>query len=95
VRAEREVGKPALGESGGRNMNKMQPEYLSYLLRLWRENDGEGANGVETALWRASVERPQAGERQGFASLEELFAFLRKETSSGSPQSERPEEEGR
>jgi hypothetical protein len=95
VRAKRKAAKAAHGELSGRNMNKMQPEYLSYLLRLWRENDSVGAHGVETALWRASLERPQAGERQGFASLEELFAFLRKETRSSSSRSEHPEEEGR
>jgi hypothetical protein len=76
-------------------MNKRGPEYLSYLLRLWRENDSEGAHGVETSVWRASLERPQAGERQGFASLEDLFAFLKKETESCSPSSDRPGEEGR
>ena len=64
-------------------------------MRLWWENDNEGANGVETAVWRASLERPQVGERQGFASLEGLFAFLENETKSCSRGSERPEEEGR
>jgi hypothetical protein len=95
VRVKRKAGKAAHGESDGRNMSKIHPEYLCYLLRLWRENDSVGAHGVETALWRASLERPQVGDRQGFASLEELFAFLRNETGSSSPQSERPEEEGR
>ena len=74
---------------------KRRPEYLSYLLRLWRENDYEGAHGVETAVWRASLERPQAGERQGFANLADLFAFLENETKSCSPGPERPEEERR
>jgi hypothetical protein len=95
VHAKRKAGKATHGESSGRNMSNMQPEYLSYLLRLWRENDSVGAHGVDRAVWRASLERPQAAERQGFASLEELFVFLREETRSSSPQSERPEEEGR
>jgi hypothetical protein len=68
-------------------MNKRRPEYLAYLLRLWRENDNEGAYDVETAAWRASLERPQTGERQGFASLADLLAFLEKETKSCSPDS--------
>jgi hypothetical protein len=69
-------------------MNKIQPEYLSYLLRLWRENDSEGAHGVEAAVWRASLERPQVGERQGFANLADLFAFLENETKVSLPGSE-------
>ncbi len=43
--------------------------YHSYLLRLWR------ADTVDR-LWRASLEDPHTGERIGFASLEQLFAFL-------------------
>ena len=47
------------------------PRYLSYLLRLWQTQD-QGQN-----LWRASLEKPGTGERQGFADLEELVQFLR------------------
>jgi len=47
-----------------------QPDYLAYPLRLWRMDGNTGA-------WRASVESPQTGERLGFGSLDELFAFLR------------------
>jgi hypothetical protein len=42
-------------------------------LRLWREKD-KGKTG-----WRASLENAHTGERRGFASLGELFAFLEKE----------------
>jgi hypothetical protein len=83
-----------MGELGGKAMNKAQPEYLSYLLRLWRENDGRRVHGVETAVWRASLERPQEGERHGFATLEDLFAYLRKETGSGSSSAECLEKKG-
>lgn len=76
-------------------MNKRQPEYLSFLLRLWRESGSEIANGVEGSVWRASLERPQAGERLGFASLVDLFVFLENETKPSSPGSQHPEEEGR
>ena len=69
-------------------MNEKRTDYLSYLLRLWRENDSEGAHGIETVVWRASLERPQAGERQGFANLADLFAFLESETMSNSLGSE-------
>jgi hypothetical protein len=55
-------------------MDKEQPEYLSYLLRLWRVN-GEGRT-----VWRASLENPHTGERRGFAHLADLFTYLEKET---------------
>jgi hypothetical protein len=49
--------------------------YISYLLRLWQtEDDG-------TLAWRASLESAHTGERQGFASLAELCAFLEQETA--------------
>jgi hypothetical protein len=47
-------------------------DYRSYLLRLWRV-------GTEEAAWRASLESPHTGELTGFASLEDLFAFLERE----------------
>lgn len=47
-------------------------DYRSYLLRLWRV-------GPEEAAWRASLESPHTGELTGFASLEDLFAFLETE----------------
>jgi hypothetical protein len=66
-----------------------QTDYQSYLLRLWRESGaGEAGRGPaespasQEGVWRASLESPQAGERQGFASLEDLFAFLRQQTST-------------
>jgi hypothetical protein len=49
-----------------------EPTYFSYLLRIWRVADGE------QPVWRASLENPVSGERRGFATLEELFAFLRR-----------------
>ncbi|HSB66190.1 MAG TPA: hypothetical protein VLD65_06400 [Anaerolineales bacterium] len=42
----------------------------SFILRLWRVNQSD------TPDWRASVEIPETGKRIGFASLEQLFAFL-------------------
>lgn len=55
-------------------MAKGQSDYLSYLLRLWR------VNGEEKAVWRASLESPHTGERNGFASLDALVDFLRGQT---------------
>jgi hypothetical protein len=53
-------------------MTKEQPEYLSYLLRLWR-TEGVG----QAAIWHASLEDPLSGESYHFASLEEAVNFLR------------------
>lgn len=51
-------------------MMKQPSGYLSYLLRLWQ------SGRKSKAVWRASLESPMTGERLGFASLKELFAFL-------------------
>ncbi len=55
-------------------MSIEQPRNLSYLLRLWQvERNGK-------PVWWASLENPRSGERQSFADLAELFAFLDEET---------------
>jgi hypothetical protein len=48
-----------------------QCEYLSYLLRLWR------VSNEQEPVWRASLKSSRSGESVSFASLEELFDFLR------------------
>jgi hypothetical protein len=48
-----------------------QPDYLSYLLRLWRQGNGE------MPTWRASLKGVHDGQQVGFANLEDLFHFLR------------------
>ena len=50
--------------------------YLSYLLRLWRVQE-KGRD-----MWRASLHSPQTDRRVSFRSLEELLAFLRRETAT-------------
>jgi hypothetical protein len=54
-----------------------QPDYRSYLVRLWRVSVG----GATT--WRASVECPHTGEQLGFASVQELFDFMSAQTGRG------------
>lgn len=54
---------------------KRKRRYFSCLLRLWETADGE------QIIWRASLEFPATGQRRGFASLVELFAFLEAETA--------------
>jgi hypothetical protein len=70
---------------------KQEGRYLAYLLRLWQESSGSS----DPPLWRASLQRPQSDEVQGFASLGELFAFLENETRSSLPGSQDSEEEGK
>ncbi len=49
----------------------MQPNHkCSFILRLWRVEQ------TKTNSWQASIESPETGKRVGFASLEQLFAFL-------------------
>lgn len=64
-------------------MNAEQPAYLSYLLRLWRAPGGAGQP------WRASLQDTLSGERQGFADLEALVAYLHGQIEAQST----PEEE--
>jgi hypothetical protein len=58
-------------ESGA--MEKEQPDYLSYLLRLWR------AGVDDRTAWRAGLKSSHTGEEVGFGSLDELFDHLRSE----------------
>ena len=51
-------------------------EYHSFLLRLWRTS----SHG--NAVWRASLESAQTGERCGFADLASLIAFLKEQTDA-------------
>ena len=52
--------------------HRKQPSYQSYLLRLWQETNGSHLQ------WRASLESAQTGDIYRFASMEALFAFLRR-----------------
>jgi len=56
------------------HVSKERRGYISYLIRLWQiRNTGE-------LVWRASLESPSTGECVGFASLDELFGFLQRQT---------------
>jgi len=56
-------------------MNGERQEYRAYLVRLWRVHSGG------RLVWRATLESPHTGERQVFAELPELFAYLERKTS--------------
>jgi len=52
------------------NNHQPRPSYFSYLLRLWRVDDGDAPQ------WRASLESPSSTQLRGFSSLKALFRFL-------------------
>jgi hypothetical protein len=58
-------------------------DYVSYLLRLWRETSGESDR------WRASLQDPHSGERLGFPGLEELFEFLHRQVTAATDSDEK------
>lgn len=58
-------------------MNQKTPEYLSFLLRMWQEND------QSKPVWRASLKEVRSGEQIVLTSLEALFACLRKQAGVG------------
>jgi len=47
-----------------------------YLLHLWQERAPRPGS---PEVWRFSLEDPRTGQRQGFASLEEMMSFLREQ----------------
>ena len=76
--------KDLAGWRPGELVTKERPDYLSYLLRLWQVNDDEAPHGEGEVVWRASLESSHTGERKSFASLEDLFDFLREQTGVSS-----------
>ncbi len=54
-------------------MNDELDAYQTYVPRLWR------ARCEGRWQWRASIEGPRPGERQWFAGLEQMFAYLREQ----------------
>lgn len=63
-------------------MTEEKRRYISYLLRLWQIKE------KGKLVWRASLESPQTGDIYGFAGLEELVAFLRRQGVSNNKQDE-------
>jgi hypothetical protein len=52
-------------------VSELRQPYMAHLLRPWQVRD-EGQVG-----WRASLENAHTGEQRGFASVDDLFAFVR------------------
>jgi hypothetical protein len=57
-------------------VSEQERRYLSYLLRLWQVESGG------SLVWRASLEDARTGERRGFASIDVLLVFIRRQTST-------------
>jgi hypothetical protein len=55
--------------------------YLSYLIRLWQVDSGQGGAGGTAKVWRGSLESSLSSGRLGFANLDDLFDFLRLEVT--------------
>jgi hypothetical protein len=65
---------------GGKAHKDEEPEYRSYLLRLWCVQGDKGR------VWRASLQSTRTRQQVGFAGLEVLFEYLRAQTSiEGTP----------
>ena len=48
--------------------------YRAYVIRCWKERSVQA--GVETAVWRFSLQDPRTNQRYGFATLEALLVSL-------------------
>lgn len=77
-------------------MNRERVPYVSFLLRLWLEDDCEHEHaGRAMCEWRASLQDPHTQELQVFADLGVLFDFLLAETARlASGEDARPQEIG-
>ncbi|MCO6450199.1 MAG: hypothetical protein J5I90_05365 [Caldilineales bacterium] len=62
-------------------MTQNHNRYMSFLLRLWLENDQASQQpGQCRGLWRVSLEDPHTQDMRVFEKLADLFEFLSQET---------------
>ena len=61
--------------------------YRAYLLRCWEEGEQGTGRGK---VWRFSLEDAYTSQRRGFASLEEMMAFLRSQLEGEADPPPRP-----
>jgi hypothetical protein len=57
-------------------MTTQSNDYTSYLMRLWKTQEGDGA------AWRITLEDTRTGCRWQFGSLEAMVAFLKRDTAA-------------
>ena len=58
-------------------MSRLSTEYASFLIRLWRAQEGDRD-------WLAQAEHIPSGEQRYFASLDELCRFIRAQAAGRS-----------
>ena len=64
----------------GEIMLNGEPDYIVFILRLYRvRGQPENQPSPTEKVWRVSLDNPRTHERQGFASLDGLFDFLREQ----------------
>jgi len=68
-------------------MAEERRRYRAYLLRLWWASH----NGQ--AGWRASLEESHTGVRRGFATLDQLFAFLKEQVDDSPNNDDAPSDD--
>lgn len=56
-------------------MVEISQEYQAYVVRIWPVRDEEGV------IWHALITNAHTGETRGFAGLEDLFVYLREQTT--------------
>jgi hypothetical protein len=52
------------------------PRYRAFMLRCW---EVRGRDPLGPTAWQFSLEDPHSGTRRGFANLDALMAFLRRD----------------
>lgn len=57
---------------------RLSIQYLSYLLRVWRE--GSGSSCIELRDWQVELRHIQTGQTWQFDSLQEFASFLESHT---------------
>ncbi|MBN1315215.1 MAG: hypothetical protein JXA42_07100 [Anaerolineales bacterium] len=68
-------------------MYRSSPEYSSFLIRLWREPPPSHTIQEIGSEWLVQVEHIPGGEKQYFASLDDLFSFIRAQLPAPSQES--------
>ena len=70
---------------------KIKNGYFSYLLRVYQLEKSEKTASSKESIWRVSLESTLTRNRVNFASLEEMFIFLRDQFDPGDESSDEPE----
>jgi hypothetical protein len=67
----------------GKSVTASTTEYMSFMIRLWREQDPERPEVA--ADWQGEVEHIQSGRHWRFGTLDEVLRFLRQQARNPDP----------